>query len=143
VTELVDEDQDADDDDEGQDSGHAAVPPRRESIRCWTTRRVSASTSTTPRFEPSSPAGAVVERLLDELRDVGESDPPVEERGYRHLVPPRVRTTDALPAALERGPRQPEARELVRVGLEERQLGDAREIEPGRRRRPRSGYVSA
>src|SRR4029434_1140461 len=58
VTELVDEDEDADDDDERKDGGHAAGPPRRESIRCWTARRVSASRPTHASMEPSSPAGA-------------------------------------------------------------------------------------
>src|SRR4029450_9734633 len=58
VTELVDQDQDANDDDEGKDSTHAAGPPRWKSICCWTARRVSASIPTHASMEPISPAGA-------------------------------------------------------------------------------------
>src|SRR6185436_163370 len=83
-----------------------------------------------------------LERPLDELGDRVESDATIEERGHGDLVR-GVQDDRRAAAALERGPRQPQARELVGIGLEERQLTDAREIEPGRRRRPPFGYVSA
>ena len=44
VSELVDQDEDADDDDEGKDGGHAGRPPCRTSIDRCTARRVSRIT---------------------------------------------------------------------------------------------------
>src|SRR4030095_6417537 len=58
VTELVDQDQDANDDDEGKDSTHAAGPPRWDSISCWTARRGAGAMPTHAPMEPISPAGA-------------------------------------------------------------------------------------
>src|SRR6267142_661601 len=96
VTELVDEDQDADDDDEGQDSVHAAVPPRRESIRCWTTRRVSASTSTHASIEPSSPAGALSSACS--MSSAMSVNPIRQSRNAATATSfAAFRTTDALP----------------------------------------------
>src|SRR5262249_52919141 len=56
VAELVDEDQDADDDNEREDGGHGERAPRPASRAACTTRRVSASTATHASIEPRSPA---------------------------------------------------------------------------------------
>src|SRR5262249_51789762 len=55
MAELVNQDEDPDDDDEGEDSRHDVSAPRPASIARWTNRRVSASTATHASIEARSP----------------------------------------------------------------------------------------
>src|SRR5262249_57410230 len=57
MAELVDEDENADDDDERHDGGHSDFLPARAPIARSTRRRVSASMVTQASMDSSSPAG--------------------------------------------------------------------------------------
>src|SRR4029077_10318446 len=116
VAELVDQDQDADDDDERDDCGqHCDYPPERPSIHAWTRVRVSASTATHSSIDVSAPprccASALSMSSAISVNRIRRS----RKLAAAALVA-RFQPGGREPALLERGAREPQARELVGIG---------------------------
>ena len=113
MTELVDEDQQAEADDRDED-GHAGCSPRAAS------RRASSSAATRSSRSRAGAPSTRDERLLDHRADVEEGDPALEERGDGDLVRRVVRARRRA-ASLARGACQTEQREGVVVDRLERE----------------------